>query len=681
MEFNKELIAIIGNKGSGKSAIADIIALCANYKNHEYFSFLKDGKFRDGRIAQNFEASLIWEDNITQPYYSLNKKFNEKEGLIEKVKYLPQGYFENLCNETSTANSFKKEIENVVFQHLKEEEKREFNNFQELIDWKKNIVDKEIALFKEQLIEKSKEIIKLETKRNTKYAQEINNTILQKEQELNALKEPAKIEDPTADPIIAETSKITLRNINQLKKEITEIAEKIEQKRLEKISIINEVDDIKRIKEEITLSISELELIKTKHKIRLFEDYKINIDDILTIKHNYNSLDLLISKKENDINKLRYELGEIKQEIAGGEINLTKILSDKKKKYEEEQNKLDVPQKNYQKYLADVDMWKKQKRNIEGDEAKFGTLKWLEKEKEFIENNLENEISKQYEEIISTVKEIYKKKETIISIYTTVKKRIDEIININKDLLKDYEIVIDASLTINPDFEFKFFNFINQSVKGSFHGQSDGSSMLRRCLHSKDTNNINDMEMLIKEIIEFLKFDKRSRQNNEQRFIDDQIQDIENFFNFIFSLDYLGYNYNLKLGDKTIESLSPGEKGALLLVFYLLLDKDESPLILDQPEDNLDNNSVANILVPFIKNAKKRRQIVMVTHNPNLAVVADAEQIIHVNIDKKMQNKFSYNSGSIENKEINKCIVDVLEGTMPAFNHRQKKYHEQVSRV
>jgi len=102
-------------------------------------------------------------------------------------------------------------------------------------------------------------------------------------------------------------------------------------------------------------------------------------------------------------------------------------------------------------------------------------------------------------------------------------------------------------------------------------------------------------------------------------------------------------------------------------------------LIIDQPEDNLDNKSIYEILVRFLKKAKKKRQIIMVTHNPNLAVVADAEQIIHVSIDKKNGNDFSFSSGSIENPEINRCVVDILEGTMPAFDNRRLKYRKQIS--
>ena len=107
-----------------------------------------------------------------------------------------------------------------------------------------------------------------------------------------------------------------------------------------------------------------------------------------------------------------------------------------------------------------------------------------------------------------------------------------------------------------------------------------------------------------------------------------------------------------------------------------MLDKEDIPLIIDQPEDNLDNQSVYKIVVQFIKHAKKRLQIIMVTHNPNLAVGADAEQIIYVNIDKMNKNEFSFISGSIEEPAINKKIVQILEGTKPAFDKRKLKYQD-----
>lgn len=127
---------------------------------------------------------------------------------------------------------------------------------------------------------------------------------------------------------------------------------------------------------------------------------------------------------------------------------------------------------------------------------------------------------------------------------------------------------------------------------------------------------------------------------------------------------------------KTLDKLSPGERGALLLIFYLLLDLRDIPLVIDQPEDNLDNQSVAKVLVPFIQAAKNRRQIILVTHNPNLAVVADSDQIIHVKIDKENDQLVEVEAGGIEDDTINQSIVTILEGTMLSFKKRELKYIE-----
>jgi predicted ATPase len=112
----------------------------------------------------------------------------------------------------------------------------------------------------------------------------------------------------------------------------------------------------------------------------------------------------------------------------------------------------------------------------------------------------------------------------------------------------------------------------------------------------------------------------------------------------------------------------------MLLIFYLLIDKDDVPLIIDQPEENLDNQTVYDLLVPCVKEAKRRRQIFLVTHNPNLAIVCDAEQIVHASIEKKSGNRITYSSGPIEDLVINEKALDILEGTRPAFDNRGSKY-------
>ena len=99
-----------------------------------------------------------------------------------------------------------------------------------------------------------------------------------------------------------------------------------------------------------------------------------------------------------------------------------------------------------------------------------------------------------------------------------------------------------------------------------------------------------------------------------------------------------------------------------------------TPLVIDQPEHNLDNESIMHLLVPCFKEAARRRQVIVVTHNPNLAVVADADQVIHARIDRADGHRIEYVTGSLESSSVSKLVVNVLEGTLPAFQQRGSVY-------
>ena len=243
------------------------------------------------------------------------------------------------------------------------------------------------------------------------------------------------------------------------------------------------------------------------------------------------------------------------------------------------------------------------------------------------------------------------------------------------------------STTAECRFYDSFFRYISQSVKGSFYGSVDGKKALKEIIDI--VNDWEDGEQVfsaLQTILDHLDFDRREGVSDEDkaRGIPKQLkqnQDPVDFYNFLYGFDYLQAKYDLEVDEKDLSELSPGERGGLLLIFYLMLDRRSIPLVIDQPEDNLDNKSVYEILVTFIKKAKKQRQIIIATHNPNLAVVADAEQIIHVSIDKRNKNDFSFYSGSIENPRINRGVVDILEGTLPAFDNRRLKYRKQKARA
>jgi len=147
---------------------------------------------------------------------------------------------------------------------------------------------------------------------------------------------------------------------------------------------------------------------------------------------------------------------------------------------------------------------------------------------------------------------------------------------------------------------------------------------------------------------------------------------------WLFSIDHISISYEMKFNNIPLKLLSPGTKGILLMLLYLGVDKNDSrPLLIDQPEDNLDPESVYNVLVPYFKEAKKRRQIIMVTHNPNLVVGTDSDQVIVASIKSNDIGKlptFIYLGGGLENPEIINKVCSILEGGKDAFEKREERY-------
>ena len=156
--------------------------------------------------------------------------------------------------------------------------------------------------------------------------------------------------------------------------------------------------------------------------------------------------------------------------------------------------------------------------------------------------------------------------------------------------------------------------------------------------------------------------------------------------------DYLSHEFTVKQRDEDIFIMSPGKQGLILLEIYLYLSTSTYPILIDQPEDNLDSRTIYSHLVNYIKKRKHHRQIIIVTHNPNIVLGPDAEQIIVANQDGQGQGRndkyrFEYVSGPIEcsftdskilsilgTQGIREHVCQILEGGKEAFRKREEKY-------
>jgi len=140
------------------------------------------------------------------------------------------------------------------------------------------------------------------------------------------------------------------------------------------------------------------------------------------------------------------------------------------------------------------------------------------------------------------------------------------------------------------------------------------------------------------------------------------------FYKWTFG-DYFSLGTEIFFKGISLNKLSMGQKGTVLLKLFLA--EGDYPLIIDQPEESLDNKFIYGELVSAFREAKKERQIIIATNNANLVVNTDAEQVI---VAEFKNNKISYKLGTLEDLNLREDIMPILEGGKEAFRKREEKY-------
>lgn len=128
---------------------------------------------------------------------------------------------------------------------------------------------------------------------------------------------------------------------------------------------------------------------------------------------------------------------------------------------------------------------------------------------------------------------------------------------------------------------------------------------------------------------------------------------------------------SITLEGRTVDQLSPGQRSSAMLPLVAL--SETAPLVIDQPEDNLDNRMVGRTLTKILADLKERRQIIVTTHNPNIVVGGDAEQVVVVESTSARDARVE-ETGSIDDPQIVENVVSIMEGGREAFETRNRRY-------
>jgi ABC-type lipoprotein export system ATPase subunit len=363
----------------------------------------------------------------------------------------------------------------------------------------------------------------------------------------------------------------------------------------------------------------------TNEELRKINESIAKLNLAIPLLHNSNTTDYILNSVipavEVSISKTEEEINNTKSAFADYSGDLATLLSD-------------VAQ-----FQSKVTEFQKQKSTIEENERMF----------EMIRQNYFKELGVEIENSINAYKA------EIESKWNNFKNGSSDYTEVQKELLSD--ILGADNLNVYVEIHFdkeKMYNLLTTKLDG----RSWNTEKLERTL------NINNLES-------YLNFIKQTADTNT---FSEQINPIRSYvLDVLFRKynEYITHNIAVTSQNKNITKLSHGQQGTIYLRLKLAANLFSKTIIYDQPEDDLDNEFIMSDLVAIFRKIKKYRQVIIVSHNANLVVNADSEQII---IARNEDGVLKYTSGSLENKYINEQICKILEGGQIAFLNREKKY-------
>ncbi len=242
-----------------------------------------------------------------------------------------------------------------------------------------------------------------------------------------------------------------------------------------------------------------------------------------------------------------------------------------------------------------------------------------------------------------------------------------------QELLKDIEITGTVDLDLGT-----FVSGLWEFIDGRKFRSTMTKSKDERLLAALGIRKIKDFFWLLagRSVIHM---DEHSEAITLDEFID--IPDViywgklAEFFDYLYlpgkRREYLKVNPKIRYQGKNLNRLSVGQRGTFYLCLKLATESFSTPFIFDQPEDDVDNEFIIAELIPIFREIKKYRQVIIATHNANLVVNADSEQIIIASNDDEI---LSYSVGSLEYPAIRRRVCDILEGGEEAFLKREQRY-------
>jgi ABC-type hemin transport system ATPase subunit len=653
LPLNTGLVAIVGLKGSGKTALTDLIAFAGGAELDPEDSFVS----RAGDHIEGLSVSLQWRDGSIEPA-TIPHEPGGASGLA--VRYLSQRFVERLCSGDTLSNELQREVESVIFDHLPIEDRMEAEDFAELRAMRTGGLRQERDNLRNAITRSSRDIAALDQRRSD---------ILKKNKRRSEL---PKLLDGLKKALPKIDDKAIATKLDELKK-VREQKNKVSQSIADLKLIKQQVQDLER---RLSAQIKEFasfwaESEKALRKLGFQDEALVTLRPTLPV----DPAGAQLSRFATAAFKARYaEIDEQVRKLEGsaattnaGQTATTSSLDAAIKKLESELKLDDAKKRKVLEIQHQDRALTDEQRKLENE---FG---WAEKgykeERQEAQTRRVNSYLSYFElleEERQVLEELYAPLRTALSNQGAHERKLGMVCRVEVDT--DAWIVRGEELfDLRKSGSFRYED-IRNIAKTDLHRAWRGCDRaeIRACLEQCVTL-IREAENLRAQLkAGYQPFDVAE---------------------WLFGVDHIAVTHGIQYEGKDLRSLSPGSKGIVLMVLYLAVDRsDTRPLIVDQPDENLDNQSTFEILRSYFREAKKRRQVIIITHNPNLVVNTDAEQIIVARSDVQTNGlpHIRYSSGSLEalraegplDCSIREEICRILEGGREAFRMRQQRYGE-----
>ncbi len=630
--LNASLVSIIGQKGSGKSALAELMAFAAGGWEAAEGSFIG----RAGAHLNELVVELEWADGSK----TIALLFGAPPDT-GSVRFLSQRFVEKLSADDRLGDDLVREIEAVIFDALDPTDTLNASNFQEL----RSIRTASIVERGEKLRSEINQLIRSDTALRAS-VQKIPEKKKSKEKlQAEALGLTEQIPKPTTDE-----EATTIAALQKARTELGQVQNAIgelKQKRQRLIDIRGRAQgiarEIERYKDELAPLLSAAAIAEVERDI-FIPKFPANYEVVLTQKDS--ELLLEIERRE----------GDEANPNEGTSSALQKIISDLSKREAVDKARHERI-KTIQTRLAAITV----------------EVKRLEAEI--------NEAPAMKQELIKIRDRRLQMYQTFFENLSNEQTALEQLYQPVHDKLADREHEQDLQFSIRWEIDLDGWlargGVLLDQRKTLPYGTMQGiATEARRILLPAWISG--DADKIAPAHEEFM---KAFREMPDLSFLRSG-NTLPDLLSWLYDVDHVKLSYGLKYRGTDLEKLSPGTKGIVLLILYLGLDeRDTRPLIVDQPDENLDNESIFALLTGYFRSAKKRRQIILITHNPNLVVNGDSEQVIIAAAEfrENGQPGISYSSGALENTSpdgigIRERTCRILEGGTDAFVRRERRY-------